>query len=252
MEDSRCFGRTHSRKAAVCRGDGSCIVFVLAKGICAVPNLRKPSRAERDDATFAESHWMLCSMTPSCSVADVVLSRFGLHTTCMYEQVLAQRPNCGAPLGALGSGPRSLVCAQNTRINEPPAPKAGRWTLLLEGGAAESGSLGVRKPPVECCEGQQTKHAENSDRRMVQKGDVDCGTAGWSKARRCMFGTYCLLHARRSANGNRLRLPTPCCEARQGYGYIVSNGMVFQILPTQTKQTVTCAQPARSCTLPPQ
>lgn len=97
----------------MCRGDGSCIVFVLAKGSRAVPKLRKPSRAERDDVTFDDSQRMLCTMTPSWSVADVVLSRFDLRTTCMCEQVLAQRPNCGAPQGLWEVG-RALSSAHST------------------------------------------------------------------------------------------------------------------------------------------
>lgn len=146
---------------------------------------------------------MLCSMTNSLLLG----SRCHFQQSCLaYDVHVGVGTYADAKLrraaGALGSGPHPLVCAQNTPINEPPAPKAGRRTLLLEGGAAESGSLGVRKPPVECCEVQQTKRAENSDRRMVQKGDVDCGTTGWSKAQSCMSGTaYCMPVVQRTATG---------------------------------------------------
>lgn len=171
---------------------------MLAKGSRAVPELRQPPRAEPDDVTFDQSQRILCIMTLSCSVADVALSGFDLRTTCMCTCAKAILRRAA---GALGSGPRSLVCARNTRINEPPVPKADRRTLLLEGGAAESGSLGVRKPPAECYVNKRNT-LETVTEGWCKKGMSGCGTAGWSKAERCIFGTaYCTSVVQRTGIG---------------------------------------------------
>lgn len=182
MEDSRCFGRTRSRKAAVCRGDGSCIVFVLAKGSRAVPKLRQPSRAERDDLTFAESQRMLCTMTPSCSVGDVVLSRFDLRTTCMCEHILAQRPNCGAPLGlrevgsALSPAHRTLASTNRQR----PRPAEGHCFWRAEQRRVDHWVSENRRWSALMV--NKRNALKTVTEGWSKRGDVDCGTVGFSKA----------------------------------------------------------------------
>ena len=192
----------------------------------------------------------LCTVTCSCWVAKMVLSRYDLRTTYIWEHVPTQRPSCGAPLGAHGKWAALSSAHSRPRcINEPsrPVPKAaGRSKLLLEGrSGGQWSTLGVRKPPGECCEGNKRNALETATWRVGARKRRRLWHSRQTlvKGTKTQPATLALLTAsRRSAK------PEPCGEAGMGYRCIVcrGRGMVFQILPIQTKQLVTCGQAAGS------
>lgn len=137
----------------------------------------------------------------------MVLSKTELRRTCMWQRILAQRPGCGAPLGAQASGAGSRLRSRPRCINETSVPKAGRKRLLLEGGAEARGALSVRKPVVECCEGSKRNVLKTATGASVQERDGGCGTAGVGESKGSHFW-HCLLQ----------RLAVCCCEAGQGGG----------------------------------
>ena len=145
---------------------------------------------------------MLCTMTPSCSVADVVLSRFDLRTTCMCEQVLAQRPNCGAPLGlrevgrALSSAHRTLPSTNRQR----PRPAEGHCFWMAEQRRVDHWVSENRR--WSALRVNKRNALKTVTEGWSKKGDVDRGTAGRSKAQRFMFGTaYCMSVVQRTGIG---------------------------------------------------
>jgi hypothetical protein len=124
-------------EAAVCRGDGSCVVSVLAKGIACRTKVEKASRAERDVAIFAVSQ--RCCYASFRSVAEINSRVWNcVRHACesIYSckgQGVARRWRHREVGRALSS---ALAYASANR--QCPRPAKGSW--FWRAGAKESGS----------------------------------------------------------------------------------------------------------------
>lgn len=129
-----------------------------------MPNQSRANGPELNGATTcAVSQTVLCTMSPSSSVAETFSADLTGHdrqtTGCRHVGAVGAGTYAEARLwhGAGGSGKwggalKTRVGAASASTNHD-CPRRRPKKVLLESGAEGSGALGVRKPRVECCEG---------------------------------------------------------------------------------------------------
>lgn len=142
------------------------------------------------------------------------LSRYGLRTTCMREQVGRYLRRGRIAAHRWGAGKWAALSRLRTEGSHQGTAqgRAEEASCFWWAGRRRVDHWVVRKPLMECGEGQQTKRTGNRHSRMVQEGRrrVWHSSVGEiiSMPRHKDASLVLLTASRRSANGRQL----PCCE----------------------------------------